>query len=63
MDGPRDYYTKWIKSDRKRQILNWYHLYTESKTSVEMELFTKQTHGHRKQTFGLPKGRGGERIN
>ena len=21
MDGPRDYYTKWIKSDREKQIL------------------------------------------
>ena len=28
--GPRDYYTKWIKSDRERQI-SWYHLFVESK--------------------------------
>ena len=28
MDGPRNYHTKWSKSDRERQI---YHLYVESK--------------------------------
>ena len=28
--GPRDYHTKWIKSDRQRQI-SWYHLSVESK--------------------------------
>ena len=27
MDGPRDYHTKWSKSDRERQI---YHSYMES---------------------------------
>ena len=30
MDGPRDYHTKWSKSERERQI-SWYHLYMESK--------------------------------
>ena len=29
MDGPRDYHTKWSKSDGERQIS--YHLYVESK--------------------------------
>ena len=29
MDGPRDYCTKWSKSDRERQI-PWYHSYVES---------------------------------
>ena len=29
MDGPIDYYTKWSKSDRERQI-SWYHSYVES---------------------------------
>ena len=28
MDGPRDYHTKWSKSDREKQI---YHLYVKSK--------------------------------
>ena len=33
------------------------------KKIVQMELFTKQNHRHRKQTFGLPKGKGGESKN
>ena len=47
MDGPKDYRTKWSKSERERQIL--YHLYVESKNST-INLFTKQkeTHRHRK---------------
>ena len=28
MDGPRDYHTKWSKSDRERQI--WHHSYVVS---------------------------------
>ena len=30
LDRPRDYHTKWSKSERVRQILG-YHLYVESK--------------------------------
>ena len=30
MNGPRDYHTKWNKSDRKINT-TWYHLYVESK--------------------------------
>ena len=29
MDGPRDYHTKWSKSDREGQILYDYHLNVE----------------------------------
>ena len=30
MDGSRDYYSKWSKSEGERQI-SWYHLYVEFK--------------------------------
>ena len=33
MDGPRNYHTKWGKSDRERQII--YHFYVESKTKYK----------------------------
>ena len=54
----RDYPTKWIKSQRRRNtILS--HLYVESKNDM-MNLFTKQTQAHRyrKHIYGL-KGMGG----
>ena len=58
--GPRDYYTKWSKSERERQIS--YHLYAESKightwTSLghRNRLYvTKQTCGH--QGGGVKEG-------
>ena len=31
MDVPYGHYAKWNKSDREKQILVWYHLYTGSK--------------------------------
>ena len=37
MDDPRDYYTKWNKSDRERQ--KWYQLIWNLK--IQMNLFTK----------------------
>ena len=57
MDGPRDYHTKWSKSDRERQISYDYHLYLESKNMIQMNLFTKQklTHRLRKQTYGYQR--------
>ena len=42
LDEPRDYHTKWNKSDRERQISYDYHLYVESKKMIQMNLFTKQ---------------------
>ena len=38
-----------------------YHLYVESKKMIQVNLFTKQkqTHGHRKQTYGYQRGKGG----
>ena len=42
---------------RKTNII-WYHLYVESKKTIQMNLFTKQkqTHRHRKQTYGYQRG-------
>ena len=50
MEVCRDYYTKWSKPDRERQISH--HLYVESQKKKKVNLFTrhKQTHRHRKQT-------------
>ena len=47
MDGPRDYHTKWSKSDRERQILYditcmWY---------LKNNTKEKRTHRHRNQTY------------
>ena len=47
-------------SQRKANSI-WYHLYMESKKKIQMNLFTKQkqTHRHRKQTYGYQKGKVG----
>ena len=47
-------------SQRKTNII-WYHLHVESKKMTQMNLFTKrkQTHRHRKQTYGYQRGKGG----
>ena len=49
MDGPRDHQTK-SEKDKYHMI----SLYVESKTLIQMSLFTKQkqTHRLRKQTYG-----------
>ena len=39
MDGPRDYHTKWSKSDKERVYI-LFHLYMESKK--KMNLLIKQ---------------------
>lgn len=44
-DRPRDHDTKW--NVRKRQS-SWYHLHVEPKKMIQMKVFTKQTHRHRK---------------
>ena len=53
-DGPRHYHPKWYKSETS--IIS-YCLYVESK----MNLFTqqKETHRHRKQTYGDHRGKQG----
>ena len=43
-----------------------YHFYVESKKMIQMNLFTKQkqTHRHRKQTYGYQRVKwGGEKTN
>ena len=47
MDGPRDYQTKWTKSNRERQI-SYDITYIENlKKVLQMNLFTKQKQTHR----------------
>ena len=58
----RDYQTKWIKPDRKANII-WYHLYVESK-KITQNVFNKtETDSQTQKTnLRLPKGkRVGER--
>ena len=55
MDGPRDYHTKWSKSDRERQIYDITHMWNLMKyyflesnlRMIQMNLFTKQKETHR----------------
>ena len=43
MDGPRDYYTKWYKSDRERQVsYDITYMWNIIKT-IQVNLLTKQT--------------------
>ena len=58
MDGPRDYHTKWSKTEKDK-----YHLYVESKKKIQMNLFTKQKQTLRpqKQTYGYQRGNVGGR--
>ena len=42
MDGPRDYYTKWSKSDRKKQIAYDIAYMWNLKKMTQMNLFIKQ---------------------
>ena len=47
MDGPRDYYTKWSKPDREKQIFITYmwnlkYIYIYMYTHTQMFLYTKQ---------------------
>ena len=60
MDGPRDDHAE--VSQRKTNII-WYHLFMESKKIVQTNLHTKQkqTHRHRKESFGYQRGREMER--
>ena len=43
MDGPRDYHTKWSKSDRERQIsYDIVYMQNLKKNKIQMNLFTNQ---------------------
>ena len=51
MNGTRDCHTEWSQSDRRNII--WHPLDVESKKEIiRMNLFTKQTHRLREQTYG-----------
>ena len=52
MNRPRDDHSKRSKS--KTNII-WYHLYVESKKTVQMNLFTKQKWTYGKQTDGYQR--------
>ena len=60
MDGPRDYHTKWSKLERERQISYDMAYMCNLKKMIQMNLFTKQkqTHRHKRQTYGYQRGRG-----
>ena len=60
IDGPRDDYTKWSKSEQQisYDITYMWNLKKEIHTNLLTK--QKQLHRHRKQTW-LPKGKGGER--
>ena len=59
VNGPRDYRSKWSKSDRERQI-PYDITYTWNLKYDTNDLFTKQkqAHRHRKPTRGYQKGKG-----
>ena len=60
MDGPRDYHTRWSKSERERQISDIAYMWNGGKM-IQMNLFTKQTESHRLQNkFMITKGEPGE---
>ena len=61
MNGPGSYYTKWSKSDRKRQI-SYDIAYMENlkKKKDTNELIYKTDSQTKKINLWLPKGKGGE---
>ena len=63
MDGPWDCHTKWSKSENEIQMsYDVSYTWKQKKIIVQMHLLIKQkqTHKHRKQTYGYQEGiRGG----
>ena len=61
MDGPRDYHTKWSKSNGERQISYAITYMWNLKKMIQMNLFTKQEQTHRlqKQTYSYQRGKVG----
>ena len=58
MDGPIDYHTEWSKSDGEKQTSNDI-AYMWSLKNDAVNLFTKQSHISRKQTYGYQRGKVG----
>ena len=58
MDGPREYYTKWNKSDRERQIPYGCTYIWNLKNKIHEQTKLKQIHRYREQTNGCQIGGG-----
>ena len=60
MDGPRDYHTKWSKSDRERQIsydiTYMWNLKKKKNDTNELIYKTETDHRIQKQTYGYQRG-------
>ena len=56
MDGPRDYYIKWSKSEKDKYDITYMW---SLKKKIQKNLFTKQKQTHRlgKQTYGYQSGK------
>ena len=58
MNGPRDYHTKWSKSDRERQIAyDIAYMWNLILKMIQMDLYTKEKQTHRSwnQTYGYQR--------
>ena len=62
MGGPRNYCTKWGRSDKEK--CSMISLICRIQKMIQMNLFTKQkqTHGLQKQTYGYQKGKAREKA-
>ena len=58
-DGPRDYHTKWSKSERERQIPSDITYICNIKYGTNETFQRKETHGLGEQTCGCQEGRRG----
>ena len=59
MDGPRDYHTKWNKSERERQIPYDITYMWNLKYDTNEHIYGTETDSQRAQTCGRQGGRGG----
>ena len=59
IDGPRDYHTKWNKSDGERQISYAITYMWNLKYDTNELIYETETHRHRKQIYGYQRGKGG----
>ena len=59
MDGPREYHTKWSKSEKDKYYIT--HMWKQKLIQINPYTKQKQTHRHRKQTcYQRRKGKCGE---
>ena len=57
MDGPRDYHTKWSKSDRERQLYDIIYMWSLKKY-IHQLIYKTETYRPRKETYGYQRGKG-----